>query len=91
MALIACPECQSKVSSAATSCPQCGYPLSGASVQAGQVLGAVLGVLGLAFFMLGSGTWHIVVGGLLMVGGIIGTLTARSHHGSKEDPPAERP
>jgi hypothetical protein len=27
MALIPCPECQQKVSTAATACPHCGYPL----------------------------------------------------------------
>lgn len=29
MALINCPECGRKVSSAAVSCPECGYPIAG--------------------------------------------------------------
>lgn len=46
MALIACPECRSQVSSAAPACPSCGHPIAGSHLSKTDVAGRAVSAVG---------------------------------------------
>lgn len=58
MALIACPECRSQVSSSAAACPQCGHPLGTPHTAVKNRSTAAL----LAFFLGGLGIHKFYLG-----------------------------
>lgn len=75
MPLVVCPDCQTKVSDAATACPSCGRPMRAQPQQVQRVKGTVAtwrigGLFELAGFL------GILVGGGLCFGGTEGRILA---------------
>lgn len=91
MAIINCPECQRQVSTTAATCPGCGAPVpvappvaepgpppdSYAPHKKSAVLMVGVGLASLAFGLMDTHIWAVMLGLLLIGGGIVWSISAK--------------
>ncbi|WP_153810903.1 zinc-ribbon domain-containing protein [Paraglaciecola arctica] len=78
MAMMKCPECETQISSSASSCPRCGHPISKVKPKStGQATLAILLGIGSCWFWFGTHMYFIfpmdsaIFGAVLLIHGVI--------------------